>query len=488
MNGERVDVVVVGSGNAGMTAAHAAAERGRSVVVLERAPWGEHGGNSYYTAGATRVAHGGLDDLLPLIDADDRLPLTVVPAYPAEEYLADLERLTDGRGDPELAEVLVAESLDTVRWQHRLGLRFRLMYERQAYPLPDGGYRFWGGLHIGNTGGGVGMIADHLRTAGGLGVRVRCGHHVTGLLGDARGVTGVSVLVDGEPTRIEAESVIVAAGSFEADPELRARHLGAGWRHAVVRGTPHNRGDLIEQAVALGALRGGDWASAHAVQWDAGAQHNSGNRELTNRFTRQSYPLGIIVDAAGERFADEGEDFRNYTYAKLGREILTRPGGVAFQLFDATTRPMLRTEEYEMPGVSHIEADTLPELARRAGIDADRLVATVTAFNDSIDEEVPFDPTVLDGRRASTTPPKSNWAVALRTPPFHAYPVACGITFAFGGLAATTRGQVRREGGGIVPGLFAVGEALGGLFSGNYPGGTGLAAGSVFGRRAGSIA
>jgi tricarballylate dehydrogenase len=282
--------------------------------------------------------------------------------------------------------------------------------------------------------------------------------------------------------------VVLAAGGFEADPAARRRHLGAGWEHAKVRGTPHNTGEMLDAALRIGAARAGDWASAHSVQWDAWCEHNESNRRLTNRLTRQSYPLGIIVNRDGQRFVDEGADFRNYTYAKYGRLILEQPGSVAFQIFDARLRPMLRAEEYDMPGVSVAVADTIAGLAEQVGVDLRRLSATVAAYNASIDTTRPFDPTIKDGRRADVVPPKSNWASALDVPPFHAYPVTCGITFTFGGLRGDTDGRVLDDHGRPIPGLFVCGEMLGGLFSDNYPGGTGLAAGMVFGRRAGAVA
>ncbi|TDE09345.1 FAD-dependent tricarballylate dehydrogenase TcuA [Jiangella asiatica] len=485
----RTDVVVVGGGNAGFCAALAAAERGRSVVLLEKADLQHAGGNSYYTAGATRIVHGGLPDLLDIVEPDDRHRVTEVPAYTEAEYAADLAKVTDGRNDPELTRVLVAQSQPVMRWLHGHGLRYRLMYERQAYQRHDGSYLFWGGLHIGNVDGGQGLMADHARAAAAAGVDVRYGHRVRELLVQDGAVVGVSYTTgDGATARLGASSVVLAAGGFEADPDLRERYLGPGWSKARVRGTLHNTGDLLMEALRIGAAPAGDWSTCHSVAWDAGHPCNESNRELTNRLTRQSYPLGIVVNRNGERFLDEGEDFRNYTYAKYGSQILEQPGSVAFQLFDAELRPLLRTEEYDMPGISVVVADTVEELARGAGIDEPGLRKTVAEFNAAIDTSVPFDPTVKDGRRAGVVPPKSNWAAPLRTPPFYAYPVTCGITFTFGGLRSDTHGRVLTAHGSVLPGLLVAGEMLGGLFSGNYPGGTGLAAGAVFGRRAGSIA
>jgi tricarballylate dehydrogenase len=483
-----VDVVVVGGGNAGFAAAHAAAERGRSVVVLEKGTADLAGGNSYFTAGATRIAHGGLADLVELVEPDPRHARTVVPPYPRDEYAADLARVTGGRNDPALTAVLVDEAASTARWLHGLGMRYRLLYERQAYEAADGRLVFFGGLHVGNVDGGVGLVADHTAIAGRLGVEVRYATRATELVTDGHRVVGVRGTCPDGPIELAARSVVLAAGGFEADADLRRRHLGPGWERARVRGTPLNTGDMITAAIRIGAATSGDWGGAHSVQWDAHHPSDAGDRELTNRLTRQSYPLGILVNADGERFVDEGADFRNYTYARYGRAVLEQPGAIAFQLFDATTRPLLRTEEYDMPGVSVATADTIDELARRIGIAPDRLGATVAAFNASIDRAVPFDPAVKDGRRAALPVPKSNWAVPLEAPPFFAFAVTCGITFTFGGLRGDVDGRVLDTAGTPIEGLYVCGEMLGGLFWGNYPGGTGLAAGMVFGRRAGSRA
>ncbi len=483
------DVVVVGGGNAGLSAAHAAAERGRRVLVLECGTRETAGGNSYYTAGATRIAHGGLDDLRSFVEADERHGITEVPPYSCEEYLADLIKVTEGRTDRAMAGVLVREAQDAVRWLQKLGLRYRLMYERQAYPRPDGSYLFWGGLHVGNVGGGEGLIADHTAVAGHLGEEIRSGARARSLVVDAGRVGGVRYTDDDEVEHeVRADSVVLAAGGFESSAAWRREYLGDGWENAIVRGTPNNVGDMLGAALSIGAAKGGDWSTCHSVQWDAEAKNNESNRELTNRLTRQSYPLGIIVNRDGERFLDEGADFRNYTYAKYGREILRQPGSIAWQLFDATLRPSLRAEEYDMPGVGVHVADSLGELAAVTGIDAPGLTRTLQEFNASIDRTKPFDPNIKDGRCAPVDPPKSNWANPIETAPFYAYPVTCGITFTFGGLKGDLDGRVLDDGGKPIPGLFACGEMLGGLFSGNYPGGSGLAAGMVFGRRAGAAA
>jgi tricarballylate dehydrogenase len=483
------DVIVVGGGNAGFSAAHAAAERGRKVLLLEKGDRNTAGGNSYFTAGATRVAHRGLEELLEFIEPDERHAVTEVPEYSVENYIADMEKVTERRNDSELTAVLAEESLPTLRWLNSLGLKYRLMYERQAFATAEGGYLFWGGLHIGNVEGGVGLIRDHTATAARLGTTVRYGHTVVDLLFSDETVSGVEVRTgEGRNYQATAESVILAAGGFEANREMRRKYLGAGWENAKVRGTPYNDGSLIGIALSKGAVPGGDWSTCHSVQWDAFCTQNESNRELTNRLTRGGYPLGVIVNRDGARIVDEGSDFRNYTYAKYGRSILEQPGSIAYQIFDSTQRKMLRTEEYDMPGVSVASGATIEELAQSIDVDAAALKATIADFNASIATEMEFDPNIKDGRRADVTPPKSNWATALETGPFYAFGVTCGITFTFGGLRSDVHGRVLNADGEHIAGLYVCGEMLGGLFSGNYPGGAGLAAGMVFGRRAGSLA
>jgi tricarballylate dehydrogenase len=480
------DVIVVGAGNAALCAAHAAAEEGARVMVLEKAPREWVGGNSYFTAGAIRTVHGGLEDVRPVVAPidDDVASATELPPYTGEEYLGDMNRLTQGRCDPELVGLLVDDSRDVIGWLDGKGLSFRLMYDRQSYEV-DGKHVFWGGLHVGTVDGGEGLIEQHLAAAGREGVEVRYGHAVTGLLERAGGaVAGVRCRVDGEDVEIGAPAVVVAAGGFEANPRMRAAHLGPNWDIAKVRGTPYNTGEALEAMLALGAMPYGHWSGCHAIAWDAGAPP-TGDRKLTNLLSRQAYPVAIVVNRDGRRFIDEGADFRNYTYARYGAEILRQPGAIAAQLFDSRTLPLARKDEYESPGISKVEAETIGGLADGLGFDRAGLERTVSEFNAAVNDR-PFDPAVKDGKAAEgVDPPKSNWAQPLDQPPFTAFPVTCGITFTFGGVKVDTEARVLDTAGRTIPGLHAAGELVGGVFFHNYPGGTGLMSGAVFGRRAG---
>ena len=242
---------------------------------------------------------------------------------------------------------------------------------------------------------------------------------------------------------------------------------------AKVRGTRFNQGDGIRMALDAGAMPAGNWSGCHAVAWDRNAPE-FGDLAVGDGFQKHSYPFSIVVNALGERFVDEGADFRNYTYAAYGRRVLEQPGQVAWQVFDARVTHLLR-DEYRIRQVTKAKADTLEELAARMeGIDGARFLATVRAYNDAVMTEVPFDPTVKDGRGTrGVAPPKSNWANRIETPPFEAYAVTCGITFTFGGLAIDPGARVQAVSGTPIPGLYAAGELVGGLFYGNYPGGHG---------------
>jgi tricarballylate dehydrogenase len=197
-----------------------------------------------------------------------------------------------------------------------------------------------------------------------------------------------------------------------------------------------------------------------------------------------------MINADGKRFVDEGIEFYNYTYAKYGAEVLKQPNQFAYQVFDAKVRPLLRPE-YGDKNVTRIVANSLEELAAKLDdVNADGFLKTVREYNAAVKQDVPFDHSIKDGRgTVGIEPAKSNWANVLDTPPFEAYAVTCGITFTFGGLRTVPdTGQVLDVNFHQIPGLYTAGEMLGGLFYFNYPAGTGLVSGSVFGRIAGTSA
>lgn len=486
---ELYDVIVVGGGNAAFCAALSARERAGRVLVLERAPEAEAGGNSRFTAGLMRVAYGGVEDLkrvMPDLTAEEAAR-SDFGSYSADQFLDDMARVTEYRCDPELTEILVRRSLDTVAWMRGKGVRFTAAWGRQAFNI-GGRFKFWGGLTVEAVGGGPGLVDGLSQVARKNGIEIWYGARAKELLSDDQGVTGVAVKVGGRTVALKARAVVLAAGGFQANPEWRTRYLGPGWELAKVRGTRFNTGDGIRMALDIGAAPTGNWSGCHAVAWERNAPE-FGDLAVGDQFQKHSYPWGIYLNAEGRRFVDEGADFRNYTYAKYGRVILNQPGQFAWQIFDAKVKAQLR-DEYRIKQVTKVVAQSLEELvAKLDDVDKVRALEEIRAYNRAVRTDIPFDPNVKDGRRTEGLAlAKSNWANTIDTPPFEAYAVTCGITFTFGGLRINPEGQVMSTDGEPIRGLYAAGELVGGIFYFNYPGGTGLTNGAVFGRIAGSSA
>lgn len=487
--GESRQVLVVGGGNAALCAAISAREHGARVTLFERAPFDQRGGNSRFTAGAMRVVYNGNDDLKRLMPdlTQAEFDRADFGSYSREQFFDDLGRLTQYRTDPDLAETLIDESLPTLQWMQSKGVRFLPLYGRQSFEV-DGRVRFWGGLTVEAWGGGPGLVDSLTDIATKHGVTILYDARATDLVCERGRVRGVTVSFGGVPDVYHADAVILACGGFESSTTWRTRYLGAGWDLAKVRGTRFNTGDGIAMALSAGAAPRGHWSGCHAVAWDSNAPEY-GDLNVGDNFQKHSYPLGLIINNDGQRFVDEGADFRNFTYAKYGEAILRQPRQSAWQVFDAKVTKSLR-DEYRIREVTKVSAGSIAELAAKMdGMNETAFIQTVETFNAAVMTDIPFDPTTLDGRGTrGLSIPKSNWANRLDEPPFEAYGVTCGITFTFGGLHIDRTAQVIAQDEKPIRGLFGAGELMGGLFYFNYPGGTGLTAGAVFGRIAGKNA
>jgi len=486
MSGTNTDVVVVGAGNAALCAALAAREQGASVLVLEWAPKELRGGNSRFTGGMVRFVYENLDDLVrvvPDLDEDEKIN-TDFGTYSRDQFFEDMGRITQYRADPDLVTTMIDNSLDTMVWMQQKGVRFYPAYGHQAFKV-DGRFKFWGGLTVQVSGGGPGLVDQLCAIAEREGIEIIYGARGTALIEEEGVVKGVVVRQGGKTWEARAKSVVLACGGFESNSEWRTRYLGPGWDVAKVRGTRFNMGDGIRMALDIGAMPHGNWSGAHAVGWDRNAP-DFGDLKVGDGFQKHSYPFGIMVNARGERFVDEGADFRNYTYAKYGHEVLHQPEQFAWQVFDDKVVHLLR-DEYRIREVTKVTANTLEELAQRLeGVDSAGFMRMITEYNAAVQTDVPFNPTIKDGRgTVGLSVPKTNWANPLDTPPYVAFQITCGLTFTFGGLNITRQAQVLDAAGSVIPGLYAAGELVGGLFYFNYPGGTGLTSGAVFGRISG---
>jgi tricarballylate dehydrogenase len=455
MRSHSYDVVVIGCGMAGLSAGLRAAELGRSVAVLEKAPKEDRGGQTGYSE-SFRVPSADCD-LSPWGYEFD------VPDYTADEFYRDIMDRTSGHADPELARTLVDDAAETVEWLTGHGVDWDM--EPLAVGYTVGRTWFDNDQLLAAL---LDAIADH-----GGDVFYRTGTRSVELADDGS-VAAVEASDPEGRVRFDCGAAVLACGAYESSPEKRARYYGPGFDDMKVRGSGYNTGEAIEAAIDAGANAVGQWSGAHMAIIDANAPDTGGGANRVD-----GYQYGVILNADGRRFVDEGENARAHTYAKFGRKIFQQPGHVAYILLDAKTHDLVRATG---PSEPHV-AESLPELCAAIDVDTEVALETLVAFNEACDPGE-FDPHTLDGNDADCRPPKSNWALALDEPPFYAYAVTGGITFGFGGVEITTDAAVIDDRGEPIPGFFAAGNATGQLFYDNYPGGTGLTNAAVYGRRA----
>ncbi|MEZ8007604.1 MAG: FAD-dependent tricarballylate dehydrogenase TcuA [Amylibacter sp.] len=484
------DVIIIGSGNAAMSAGIAASEKGAKVWIIEKASKDLAGGNTKYTAGAMRFAYNSSNDLLPLVanPDDPRVAISDFGSYTSEKFKTDLLGFNDGKPLTPEQEILVSKSYETMTWLAEHGIKYDPIFSRQSFEK-DGKIIFWGGLTLAAENEGVGLFDMELAAFKKLGGEIWYNTGMSELIHDGTRVVGVKC---DDGSTIYAGATILACGGFESNEEMRVELLGPEWKNAKVRGTPHNTGDGLQAAWALGAKKYGRFDSCHATPMDL-YMKNYGNLKIPHgerkNYRKISYFLGIMVNGDGERFVDEGMDFRNYTYAQFGKAVLEQPKQLAWQFFDAKTESLLY-QEYRFFDASFKQANSLEELVFQCdSLDQEATMNTITEYNLAVDDNTAFDPTIKDGKATiGLSLPKSNWAQKLDTPPFRAYPVTGGITFSYGGLKVSSKGKVLLENDQPIDGLFACGEIVGGVFLAGYPGGSGLTSGAVFGKIAGMSA
>lgn len=452
------DVLIAGGGNAALCAAIVAARAGARVLIVERAPRDFRGGNTRHTRNM-RVAHDHGNEIL-------------TGPYPVDEFWDDLLRVTHGHTDRDLARFTLEQSQQLWDFLWDQGVRYQ----------PSLG----GTLSLGRTnafflGGGRTMLNALYATAEQLGVEIRYETRLTTpVIRDGHFEQATLCGPDDQQEVVTAHALVAASGGFEANIEWLTEAWGPAARNFIIRGTPYNRGELLRELLDAGVAPVGDAKQGHAVAIDGRAPQFDGG--IVTRL--DCVPFGVVLNAHGQRFYDEGEDFWPKRYAIWGRLIADQPDQIGHVIIDSKSIRLF------MPSVFEPEcADSIEALAGKIGLDPATACATIDTFNAAC-QPGEFDHTRHDDcQTRDLDPPKSHWARPIDTPPFYAYTLRPGITFTYLGVKVDREARMQMADGRPADNLYAAGEIMAGNVLGQgYLAGIGMTIGSVFGRLAGAHA
>jgi tricarballylate dehydrogenase len=293
-------------------------------------------------------------------------------------------------------------------------------------------------------------------------------------------VTGLIAVRKNERLLLKGR-VVLACGGFEGNNEMLTRYLGprSVYLRPVCRGGYHNRGEGIQMALDAGAASAGDFGSYHAEPIDPRAAGSEPSIMI--------FPYGILVDKEGKRFVDEGPGTIDAFYERQTRRIYEQRDGLAYVILDAKYRKIPNYRLAIRSDRPPIVGESIEMLAEALQLPPQNLRATVDGFNAAC-RPGNYRPLELDGvATVGLDPPKSNWAIPLSEPPFHAFPIISSNVFTFGGVKIDASARVLNADGRPIDGLYAAGETVG-LYYRNYTGATSVLKGLVFGRIAGAHA
>ncbi|MEL0090392.1 MAG: FAD-dependent oxidoreductase [Rhodospirillales bacterium] len=480
MKQQRFDLIVAGSGAAGLSAAVTAAESGARVAILERAPKDERGGNTRYTESFWRMQSKDevADDFTQRLaeNAGGWLDPEVTKDWTREQSEWPAILKAHPALGPDLIQTWGEQAGPTLRWLESQGVKFDFL---PNYFITVSTTR------MSPIGGGRAIVEALAARAEEFEDRVSYIYETAAerLIQDENGrIQGIIAKGPSGYISLEAPSVILATGGFQGNAEMMARYCGpaAQWTRPIARGGYYNRGEGITMGLQAGAAPAGDFGSFHAQPVDP----RSGEAEPVVL----TYSYGVLLNREGKRFTNEAPATVDATYEATSRDILKQSQGMAWAIVDGQIDDVPNWRKAVRSDQPEIIADTLDGLLAKLDIDATEARRTISSFNSACPDPSGFDPINTDGLAVTKlSPPKTHWSRQLQKPPFRAWPIVCATCFTFGGLKIDSSARVIDHDGHPIPGLYAAGETAGMYFR-TYTGSTSVMRGCVFGRIAGAHA
>ncbi len=440
---DKADVVIIGSGATGLTAAITAHDKGARVIVLEKMP---------ITGGNSQLAAGGMNACETKFQKEKGIKDSCQIMYD------DTMKGGKNINDPELVKILANSSAASVDWLTSIGADLSDV-GRMGGASVNRTHRPSGGAAV-----GAHIVKVLRKNAEDRKIDVRANSRVVKILEDSKGRT-TGVLVEGRHSKlyqISAKAVIIAAGGFSANPG-RVAHYQPTFKGMTSSNQPGATGDGED----LGTAAGGDLRDMKEIQIHPTVA--AGSRILITEAVRGNGAL--LVNREGKRFVNELT-----TRDAASAAILAQTGKTAFLVFDEGIRKSLK----QIDGYFHlnlvIAGDTITDLATKLKMPANELEATITAYNKAVDE------------KNDTAFKRPDMPLPIKTPGFYAIEIMPGVHYTMGGLKINTDSQVMAKDGKPIPGLFAAGEGTGGVHGANRLGGNSISQTITFGRIAGEKA
>lgn len=469
------DVVIVGCGVAGLSAAVTALEAGLNVTLLERSAEEDFGGNSRWTEAYVRMKNDVeiSDDFEEQFakNAGANLDPNVLDAVAGTYQHWPAYVKAHGLPDPEVISKFAENVPPTVAWLKGFGLRFE---PQPIYHLTQHTTR------IAAQGGGLAIIETLRAQAIQLGATILYRTTAVDLIvaddGSIQGVVIVSE--DGKRSQELAGATILASGGYQGNPEMLTRYMGTRARYIrpVASGGYYDKGEGISMALAAGAAPAGDFSSYHSEPIDPRSRQPGAVIFI--------YPYGVLVNTQGKRFLDEAPGASDASYDEITRAIAEQKDGISYTIFDSQVEEIPRWKTSIRSEVPPITASSLEALVTQLGLPVSEALETIAQYNAGCTSDKIYSPLQLDGVATSgVVPPKKNWARPIVKGPFYAYPIISGNCFTFGGVKVNINAQVLDNDGKALSGLYAAGETVG-LYHQVYTGSTSVLRGLVFGRLA----